>query len=287
MCAIAGWFGLKLKYETDRTKLLVHLARKIQAGGDKSFGISWMKDGKGQLTKFTGAASQWLQQNIKELPAISKSSAVLMHARQPTHGNVTKTNCHPFAIGNWYAAHNGVLRNSKELMSKAMYVAAGETDSEEALCYIVGENWSAESLSKLQGYYAFEAMKKDGSQVLLIADSCARLHFAYVGDGVVWATDPDVLESSLKAVGIKAEPIKLKCQVLKMPGRTITEFKEGSTTYYSSGYSSGYTGHHSRSWDDETGINGRWDPVTKTWEKSKDTQPTATTEPADGLQSID
>lgn len=301
MCAIAGWFNIKLRSDSDRVKLLVHLSRKIQAGGDKSFGVAWLKDGKGQLTRYTGPASQWLQQNIKDLGTVAKSSAVLLHARQPTQGNVTKTNTHPFHVGHWYAAHNGVIRNSKELHAKALYVASGETDSEEAICYLAGESWSAEALGKLEGYYAFEIMRDNGSQVVLIADTTARLHYVFVGDGIVWATDEDVLTSSLKAVGISCEPVRLKSSILVMPGKKLTEFKEG--LYTGKGSGAYYSGYESRSpysgyrqgWDDETGMRARWpgsydgkhwDYQKKEWVEDKKESPNSSTE-ADGLTSMD
>lgn len=222
---IFGWMKPAIKKTSDRAGLLRHLARKSQAGGDKSFGLAHVKDGKGALVRYTGAASQWLEQNAKDLEKIAASEVLLGHCRWPTQGAVTKNNTHPFPIGDVYAVHNGQIKNGAALHAKARHVARGESDSEEALCYIVDQDFSAESLAEIEGYFAFGSIKRDGSQVTLACDDRARLHLASVGDGCVWATDREVLLSSLGAVGVEADVVRIQSQVLRLPGRQVTELK--------------------------------------------------------------
>ena len=225
MCMIFGWMKPAIKKASDRAALLRHLARKSQAGGDKSFGLAYVKDGKGVLVRYTGAASQWLEQNTKDLERIAASEVLLGHCRWPTQGPVTKNNCHPFPIADSYSVHNGQIKNAAALHAKAGHVARGETDSEETLCYIVGQNFSPESLAEIDGYFAFGSIKKNGSQVTLACDDRARLHLAYVGEGCVWATDREILSSSLGAVGIEADVVRIQSQVLRLPGRQVTELR--------------------------------------------------------------
>lgn len=222
---IFGWMKPAIKKASDRAGLLRHLARKSQAGGDKSFGMAYVKDGKGTLVRYTGPASQWLEQNAKELEKIALSEVILGHCRWPTQGAITKNNTHPFSIGDSYAVHNGQIKNGAALHAKARHVARGETDSEEALCYIVGEDFSSEALAEIEGYFAFGSIKKDGSQTVLACDDRARLHLAWVGDGCVWATDLEVLRSSLAAIGVEPEGIRIQSQVIRLPGRQVTELK--------------------------------------------------------------
>lgn len=216
MCMMFGFFNPAIRKSADRTRLLRHLARKSQAGGDKSFGLAYIKEGKAALARFTGPASTWLEQNGKDLERIASSAALIGHCRWPTQGEVTRLNTHPFPIGDWLVGHNGQIRNSKALHARASFVARGTTDSEEALSYIVGKAFSAESLGEIEGYYAFEALRKDGGELLLICDDHARLHLAKVGAGYVWATDADVLASSLQAIGVEAQPIRIQSQLLRL-----------------------------------------------------------------------
>lgn len=218
MCAIFGWHKPQFPRGFNKEILFRHLARKCQMQGDKSFGVfssSGHKDGK-NLEKFAGPASIWIEQNEKpvltkvggkvvkgpsKLSAIASSEILMGHTRWPTHGIVNTTNCHPFKIGDWVACHNGVISNSKELMGKARYIAKGETDSEEALAYIISKGWSKEALAEIHGGYAFAGVRVDLTKGVLVCDGYQRLNFAKVGDGFVWCTSADWLESSLVAAG--------------------------------------------------------------------------------------
>ena len=222
MCAIAGWWKPQFPAGFKQDVLFRHLARKCQMNGDKSFGVFSSKGHLGAsgdgplLEKFAGPASMWITQNEQagkkkvqgrdvkvpsKLAEIAKSGILLMHTRWPTHGTVNTINCHPFKIGDWIACHNGVISNSKELMGKARFIAKGETDSEEALAYVVSENWSKESMDKIHGGFAFAGIRKDLTDGILVCDGYQRLNFAKVGTGYVWCTSADWLESSLVAAG--------------------------------------------------------------------------------------
>ena len=118
-------------------------------------------------------------------------------------GVVNTINCHPFKLGDWIACHNGCISNSKELMGKARLIAKGETDSEEALAYVVSNNWSKESLREIQGGFAFVGIRKDLSKGVLVVDSYSRLTVVKIGTGYAWCSSRDWLESSLEAAGVK------------------------------------------------------------------------------------
>jgi glutamine amidotransferase len=69
-----------------------------------------------------------------------RSKHVIAHIRKATQGNVTLENCHPFQRElwgrYWVFAHNGDLTHLA-LEEQEFYHPVGETDSEQAFCWIL------------------------------------------------------------------------------------------------------------------------------------------------------
>lgn len=244
MCRLAGWYRPEFPERTDRPRLLKHLMRKSQAGGEASFGMAIVQDGKPKMVRHIGPASTWLEGHKKDIAEFAKAEAIMGHTRQPTRGAVTKANCHPFTIGEWAAAHNGCISNSSSLMEASLYAPRGETDSEEALCYIISTDWDTEAIDKVSGSFAFTGLKDDGSEMVLVCDRVQNLHYVRFGNGLVWATSAIVLKSSLAAVGIDATPVKMSKQIIRIPAWTTEEVDSSYTTYQGGHGYTGYTGYH-------------------------------------------
>jgi glutamine phosphoribosylpyrophosphate amidotransferase len=226
MCAHFGWWKPAIPRSVNRTRLLRHLARKAQVHGNKGFGISTKLGQEDAPIRYTGSASQWLQQNNNELKKLAAQDVLLGHTRWPSQGDVSKANTHPFQIGQWVCAHNGTIRNSAELLESALYVPFGETDSEEAMCYLAGHDFNAASFGSLHGTWAIVAMKRNASELIIGVDSARDFHYAKLGDGIIWATSKTTLESSLQAVGIRAEVKKLQSIRLQLPSWEEVKIEE-------------------------------------------------------------
>jgi len=72
-----------------------------------------------------------------------KSETVICHIRQANSGDVSLVNTHPFIRPmwgkNWTYAHNGQLADYKAQLSTKYHLPIGETDSEQAFCWILDQ----------------------------------------------------------------------------------------------------------------------------------------------------
>ncbi|MDR0805606.1 MAG: class II glutamine amidotransferase [Enterobacteriaceae bacterium] len=125
-----------------------------------------------------------------------KSCAVISHIRQANRGAVALENTHPFIRElwgrNWTFAHNGQLTGYHSLKS-ADFQPVGETDSEYAFCWIMGQlkqrykrrpsNWQA--VFKFIATCADQVAKK-GSFNMILSDGDYVM--AYCATNLYWLT---------------------------------------------------------------------------------------------------
>ncbi|MCB9091244.1 MAG: class II glutamine amidotransferase [Halobacteriovoraceae bacterium] len=82
---------------------------------------------------------------FEKVSGIVSSKTVLAHIRTATEGNNNILNCHPFQFGHWVFAHNGNIKNFKEIKPQllnridASYLRylLGDTDSEVLFYYLL------------------------------------------------------------------------------------------------------------------------------------------------------
>ncbi|MBV7315254.1 class II glutamine amidotransferase [Shewanella sp. NIFS-20-20] len=76
---------------------------------------------------------------IKRYPI--KAEVVISHIRQANRGEVCLVNTHPFSRElwglNWTYAHNGQLTDYEQTLTSTRFTAVGNTDSEQAFCWIL------------------------------------------------------------------------------------------------------------------------------------------------------
>lgn len=227
MCGLAGWYGLAL--ERDRQEALLRLLmRKAQARGADSYGLAYQRGGHTKVRHGLGPVSNWIARKPKQLREASMSRTVIGHTRAASQGAIVLRNAHPFRVGSWIAAHNGMIRNAASLNQEAAYAPRGETDSEEALCWLVGQGLSAEAFTHLQGWYAFTAIDTTTSDVLIAVDSRTPFAIAQVGSAFIWHSVAVALESSLRAVGIDAPVTEIKSTLIRIPNGAAEAIKGAS-----------------------------------------------------------
>ena len=100
-------------------------------------GMGWYAtDSDPGLYRETRAA--WNDENVKSLARHVRSRLFLAHVRAVTQGVVSRTNTHPFMMGDWLFQHNGDIggfsrmrRSLDELLAEPWYgQRQGQTDSE-------------------------------------------------------------------------------------------------------------------------------------------------------------
>lgn len=156
-CGLLGFSG-EIPFSPDKIKLLMLYN---QTRGEDSCGYYNHKehiDPLHRITKRRGKASETIIPDSK----IAPTNLLIGHTRKATCGLGDKgkvNNAHPFLIGNWVGAHNGVLSNLNALIKEYGFDSGDiEVDSQIFIEYI-------------NAFNNFEILKDfDGSAALLFTD---------------------------------------------------------------------------------------------------------------------
>ena len=144
MCQL---LGMNCNVPTDVTFSFTGFA---QRGGKTDhhtdgWGIAFFEDkGLRHFVDHLAAVDSPVAELIRRYPI--KSRNVIAHIRKATQGVVSLQNCHPFVRElwgrNWVFAHNGDLKNFAPKLH-AHFQPIGNTDSEQAFCWIMQELWKS------------------------------------------------------------------------------------------------------------------------------------------------
>ena len=144
MCQL---LGMNCNVPTDVTFSFTGFA---QRGGktdhhSDGWGIAFFEDkGLRHFVDHLAAVESPVAELIRRYPIKSKN--VIAHIRKATQGVVSLQNCHPFVRElwgrNWVFAHNGDLKNFAPKLH-AHFQPIGNTDSEQAFCWIMQELWKS------------------------------------------------------------------------------------------------------------------------------------------------
>ena len=147
MCGICGTVG---KFDPWRKRMLVYANRSRGVGG---FGAAYIEDGEWQTVKAAEDVKKSLQD--PEFDGIFNSDVLVCHTRAPSAGlgagsSVILANTHPFISGNTVVAHNGRVRNDKEL-AKANLDGEKFTVDSDVLCRMIEKFGLEEAVGTVQG----------------------------------------------------------------------------------------------------------------------------------------
>lgn len=196
MCGLFGW-----QLAPDAAKygsieiLAAILAMRNESRGDESWGIA-SRDALTQwsITKNVGSIVRTC--NIRE--AINYH--VIGHTRKATTGAITPRNAHPFMYKGIIGAHNGYIRNHKELNAK--YQRECEVDSEHIFMHIADNL----PLDELRGVGTITYTRVDEPDAIYIGRArMSDLEVAQLGSdkpyGIVWSSSLFSLYDALHMSG--------------------------------------------------------------------------------------
>lgn len=168
----------------------------IQYRGYDSAGLCLKEKKDLQIFKAKGV----IEKLDEKVPA-SLATVAIGHTRWATHGQVCEKNAHPIEGGNreWAVVHNGIIENYRTMtdeLSGEGVVFKTDTDTEVIAALLALNNFSdpvrniAWATKKLQGSYAFCAVKKEEDNVIYAARFKSPLYAFYSGDVAMIASDP-------------------------------------------------------------------------------------------------
>ena len=126
MCGIVGYIGNK----NAQNYLLSGLKRLEYRGYDSAGIVTLTEKGEPTLLRAKGKVAE-LEAKLKTHK--TKDTIGIGHTRWATHGEPSKRNAHPHAVGDIYLVHNGIIENYQDLkatLAKQDYDFKSDTDTE-------------------------------------------------------------------------------------------------------------------------------------------------------------
>lgn len=197
MCGIVGYIGDK-----QAQQVLISGLKRLEYRGYDSAGIVTLSNKhKPTLLRAKGKVSE-LESRLAGRQ--TDDTVGIGHTRWATHGEPSKRNAHPHAVGDTYLVHNGIIENYQELkdmLKKRGYDFKSDTDSEvlTALIDLISQDAStlldavSGALKMVVGAYGIAVMSVRYPGEIIIARKGSPL-IVGLGDGEVYiASDASAL----------------------------------------------------------------------------------------------
>lgn len=263
MCGIFGYIG---KPDKKTPNMLATLLVLNEDRGIDSAGIVVATDGEVDMYKRAVSASKFIEHdeaidiicNVAAKPWVT----VIGHSRAATRGTVSDENAHPYRIGAYYFAHNGIVSNFDALQTK--HQTEYQVDSQ-----IIGHLFNTVGVMKtlekeIRAWFAVPYFHIENPSRLSIAKSGAPVAFAYLPNnrGMYFSSQRSHLEEALKFCKIKNarifETTKSKVHSFVWDGKEVKHESEKITplpymfTNWEYGKGGGYVSYY--------GMHDRRDP---------------------------
>jgi predicted glutamine amidotransferase len=223
MCGLAGFARSSDAPGFEEAKIILEdllLASKNR--GTHATGVAAVQQ-KGRVSLLKKAvvvdkfvASEAWKQFVAEMPA--DTTRVLGHVRWSTHPQNTYLDeaAHPFIEGRITGAHNGIIRNWKELAKKHEVGAEWINDSQAPFGLMNKIKNPADVLKELEGYWALTWTKGES---LFVTRSGAPLAMAYIPDmkTLFWV-------SEMRTLKLILDGYKLEYKAWEISEATIYRF---------------------------------------------------------------
>ncbi len=173
MCGIVGYIGNK-----NAQNILMAGLKRLEYRGYDSAGIMTLDEKeKSVLLRAKGKVSE-LEKRINGNKV--EHTVGIGHTRWATHGEPSKRNAHPHAIGDIYIVHNGIIENYQDLkliLEQRDYVFKSDTDTEILGALIDSLYKQSETLLEavsgalqmVVGAYGIAVMSADNPEEIVVA----------------------------------------------------------------------------------------------------------------------
>jgi len=245
MCGLYGYIGKPNKKTTTALRLLA-IANEVR--GQDSAGIVVASKGGIELYKKAVNATKFMAKEttrqIFNRQRYNDYIVAIGHSRAATTGIISDENAHPYQVGGYVFAHNGIIDNFDELQTK--YKTNYQVDS-QIIGYLLNTCKDKTVFEKkLQGWFTVPYFRLDDIYTLRIAKNNAPCSFCFLPDnrGVLFSSVKEHLEIAVKRAKLNGNIIETegtKIYTLTWKNNKIEYTRENITPKsYSYGYNYGW-----------------------------------------------